>query len=599
MLAYWGGLTADEIARRAGVPLGTAKSRVRLGLARLRAELGDDGRRAARRGRVGRPRADRVQARPGKVSDPMPVNGSDFDPRLEPLYRDGHDVLDGAEWFDAHTHIGAQRPGRVHGDGRGDPRRARPGRPPPRDGLRHARARRLRPGQRPRAARRRRLGRPARRAGAREPAPRGRRGRGAALPGGRRARVQAASALGRVRAAPPGRRAGGGAGRRAPPARALPRRARHPAPRRGGRRPGPPLPGRAADPGPRGHQRPGLDRPGGRAAAQPVLRHGVVADRRPSPALRHVPPGRILYASDMPYGPGVATAFMFLRVARAVGLDADATRAIAGAQLERVVAGEDPIDLGPAPGESAVGPRVIQAERVVAYTAAALQIAYRGYDPTEPLALARLACRTGRDDELGRAAAARRRPAGPGPGALGGRARAAAGGHRRRRCSRSRSRARRAPACPTSSSEADAPEPSGGARTLVCRAPHRPSRHRRLLRVGRAPAPPRAARAAGHRGRLGAAGRGHDGVLRGAALRHRLGHARLAGAAAVPGRDRHPTRLHRLPRRVARGHGHPPGPRRARGDRRARRGLPRPRRAGRAARGHAPTGGRGPPSARG
>ena len=40
VLAYWGGLTADEIARRAGVPLGTAKSRVRLGLARLRAELG-------------------------------------------------------------------------------------------------------------------------------------------------------------------------------------------------------------------------------------------------------------------------------------------------------------------------------------------------------------------------------------------------------------------------------------------------------------------------------------------------------------------------------------------------------------------------------
>ena len=39
VLAYWGGLTADQIARRERVPLGTAKSRIRLGLAKLRQEL--------------------------------------------------------------------------------------------------------------------------------------------------------------------------------------------------------------------------------------------------------------------------------------------------------------------------------------------------------------------------------------------------------------------------------------------------------------------------------------------------------------------------------------------------------------------------------
>ena len=39
VLAYWGGLTADQIAQRVHVPLGTAKSRIRLGLARLRDEF--------------------------------------------------------------------------------------------------------------------------------------------------------------------------------------------------------------------------------------------------------------------------------------------------------------------------------------------------------------------------------------------------------------------------------------------------------------------------------------------------------------------------------------------------------------------------------
>ena len=40
VLSYWGGLTSDEIAKRSGVPVGTAKSRVRLGLNRLRETCG-------------------------------------------------------------------------------------------------------------------------------------------------------------------------------------------------------------------------------------------------------------------------------------------------------------------------------------------------------------------------------------------------------------------------------------------------------------------------------------------------------------------------------------------------------------------------------
>jgi hypothetical protein len=114
-----------------------------------------------------------------------------------------------------------------------------------------------------------------------------------------------------------------------------------------------------------------------------------------------IPPGRILYASDMPYGPGIFAAFCFLRVARAVGHGPDALRAIAGGQLARIVAGEDPVDLGPAPGVDAVGSRVIEAERVVSYCSVSLQLAFRGFDPSETIALARLACTTRRDGTVG------------------------------------------------------------------------------------------------------------------------------------------------------------------------------------------------------
>jgi hypothetical protein len=104
-----------------------------------------------------------------------------------------------------------------------------------------------------------------------------------------------------------------------------------------------------------------------------------------------VPPGRILYASDMPYGAARFASLAFLRCALAVGLGRDALELIAGGQLERIVAGEDPVDCGPAPGMEILGMRDLIAERGIAYLAATCQILFRGGDATEPLALARLA----------------------------------------------------------------------------------------------------------------------------------------------------------------------------------------------------------------
>ena len=106
-----------------------------------------------------------------------------------------------------------------------------------------------------------------------------------------------------------------------------------------------------------------------------------------------VPPSQILYASDMPYGNAVFHGFALLRCAAAVELDPDATAALAGASLERVLAGDAPLDLGPARGTASLGARDVGFERVVAYLAAAAQMGFRRSDPTEALALARLACR--------------------------------------------------------------------------------------------------------------------------------------------------------------------------------------------------------------
>jgi predicted TIM-barrel fold metal-dependent hydrolase len=112
-----------------------------------------------------------------------------------------------------------------------------------------------------------------------------------------------------------------------------------------------------------------------------------------------IAPGQILHASDMPYGTGMFAAWADLRLAGAVGLGEEAVRSIMGGQLARLVAGEEPLNLGPPPGVEALGPRLPGAERAIAHLTAAVHASFRGFPPSEALALARVACQTAGPDD--------------------------------------------------------------------------------------------------------------------------------------------------------------------------------------------------------
>lgn len=103
-----------------------------------------------------------------------------------------------------------------------------------------------------------------------------------------------------------------------------------------------------------------------------------------------VPPAQILWASDCPYGQPVSSAVIHLRCALAAGLGREAIAAISGGQIERILAGAEPADLGPPPGPGgALDPGM---ERVCSHLLTAAGRAFAETDPSESVALARLAC---------------------------------------------------------------------------------------------------------------------------------------------------------------------------------------------------------------
>ncbi len=109
-----------------------------------------------------------------------------------------------------------------------------------------------------------------------------------------------------------------------------------------------------------------------------------------------VAPGQILMASDAPYGSPTWATVMSARNALQVGLDPEQTRGVLGGQALRLVNGEEPLDLGPAPGDGKLS-RDPLLDRVYSFLMSALGQMFQGVEPAETLALVRLACDVGDD----------------------------------------------------------------------------------------------------------------------------------------------------------------------------------------------------------
>ena len=110
----------------------------------------------------------------------------------------------------------------------------------------------------------------------------------------------------------------------------------------------------------------------------------------------HIPPGQILYATDIPFGAPKHGVVMAFRCALQAGLSGDQIASVAGGQLEQLLAGEDALDVGPAVGSDRLrlDPML---SRVSHYLTGALAGAVAGGDGAEQADLARLACLVGDD----------------------------------------------------------------------------------------------------------------------------------------------------------------------------------------------------------
>jgi uncharacterized protein len=110
-----------------------------------------------------------------------------------------------------------------------------------------------------------------------------------------------------------------------------------------------------------------------------------------------VPPGQVLFASDAPYGTPLQQGLFVIRCALHAGLSRDQIRGVMGGQTARLVAGEEPLNLGPALDRREL-PADVLLMRVNDFLHTAVGRLFSGGDGEETIALARLACYTGQEE---------------------------------------------------------------------------------------------------------------------------------------------------------------------------------------------------------
>ncbi|NNL13695.1 MAG: amidohydrolase family protein [Acidimicrobiia bacterium] len=114
-----------------------------------------------------------------------------------------------------------------------------------------------------------------------------------------------------------------------------------------------------------------------------------------------VPPQRIVYASDTPYGHPMMSFTITMRPALAAGYGAEHLTALFSTTLLGLVGGSRPVRMDPAPGDDFFS-HTAGLLRVHSNLHGAVVRLFSGQNPTQPLSLARLACnvRPGRHDEV-------------------------------------------------------------------------------------------------------------------------------------------------------------------------------------------------------